>query len=76
MLVFQMNSDDIDKHMTNVGGRRVIASMGNAGGLALPWLQGKVLVGAGPGQGVAVTAVLCALMFGAVATFRARRPPA
>lgn len=48
-------------------------TMGNAGGLAIPWLQGKVLVGAGPGQGVAVTAVLCALMFGVVATFRARR---
>lgn len=45
-------------------------TMGNAGGLAIPWLQGKVLVGAGPGQGVAVTAVLCALMFGIVTSFR------
>ncbi|MDB5049775.1 MAG: peptidase papain [Fibrobacteres bacterium] len=35
MLVFQMNSDDIDKHMTTVSGRRVISSMGNAGGHAL-----------------------------------------
>ena len=50
--------------------------MGNSGGLAIPWLQGKVLVGAGPGQGVAVTAVLCALMFGVVTYFRARRQAA
>lgn len=35
MLVFQMNSDDIDKHMTNVGGRRVISAMGGEGGHAL-----------------------------------------
>lgn len=35
MLVFQMNSDDIDKHMTTVGGRRVISQMGNQGGHAL-----------------------------------------
>ncbi len=49
-------------------------TMGNSGGLLLPWLQGKVLVGAGPTQGVAVTAVLCALMFVIVMGFRARRP--
>lgn len=48
-------------------------TMGNAGGLAIPWLQGKVLVGAGPAQGVAVTAVLCAVMFVMVAGFRAKR---
>jgi len=48
-------------------------TMGNAGGLAIPWLQGKVLVGAGPAQGVAVTSALCAVMFGIVAVFRARR---
>jgi fucose permease len=48
-------------------------TMGNAGGLAIPWLQGKVLVGAGPSQGVAVTAVLCGLMFAAIAAFRAGR---
>ncbi len=50
-------------------------TMGNAGGMAIPWLQGKVLVGAGPAQGVAVTAALCALMFGVVASFRSRRRP-
>jgi len=48
-------------------------TMGNAGGIAVPWLQGKVLVGAGPAQGVAVTAVLCGVMFAIVAGFRARR---
>jgi fucose permease len=47
-------------------------TMGNAGGLAIPWLQGKVLVGAGPAQGVAVTAALCGLMFAAVTSFRFR----
>jgi fucose permease len=49
-------------------------TMGNAGGLAIPWIQGRVLVSAGPSQGVAVTAVLCALMFAIVAAFRARAP--
>lgn len=48
-------------------------TMGNAGGLAIPWLQGKVLVGAGPAEGVAVTAVLCGLMFLIVTVFRIRR---
>lgn len=48
-------------------------TMGNAGGIAVPWLQGKVLVGAGPAQGVAVTAVLCGVMFAIVAGFRSRR---
>ncbi|HZP57819.1 MAG TPA: MFS transporter [Dehalococcoidia bacterium] len=45
-------------------------TVGNAGGLAIPWLQGRVLVGAGPAQGVAVTAALCALMLGVVGAFR------
>jgi fucose permease len=48
-------------------------TMGNAGGIAVPWLQGKVLVGAGPAQGVGVTAVLCGVMFAVVAGFRSRR---
>ena len=48
-------------------------TLGNAGGIALPWLQGRVLVGAGATQGVAMTAVLCAMMFGIVTVFRARR---
>lgn len=45
-------------------------TIGNAGGLAIPWLQGKILVGAGPTQGVAVTAALCGLMFGIMVWFR------
>lgn len=48
-------------------------TMGNAGGIAIPWLQGKVLVGAGPAQGVAVTAILCGVMFAIVAGFRSKR---
>ncbi len=47
-------------------------TMGNAGGLGIPWLQGKVLVGAGPAQGVAVTAALCGVMFAIVTAFRSR----
>jgi len=50
-----------------------IVTVGNAGGLALPWLQGKVLVGAGAAQGVAVTAALCALMLAIVVAFGSRR---
>ncbi len=46
-------------------------TLGNAGGLAIPWLQGKLLVGAGPGQGVALTAALCAVMLAILAGFRA-----
>ncbi|MBF6599216.1 MAG: MFS transporter [Dehalococcoidia bacterium] len=48
-------------------------TMGNAGGLAVPWLQGKILVGAGPAQGVAVTAALSGLMFAGASAFRLRR---
>jgi fucose permease len=48
-------------------------TMGNAGGLAIPWLQGKILVGSGPAEGVAVTAALCGLMFVAASAFRLRR---
>ncbi len=48
-------------------------TLGNAGGVAIPWAQGKVLVGTGATQGLAVTAVLCGLMFGIVSIFRADR---
>ncbi|MEX2247307.1 MAG: MFS transporter [Dehalococcoidia bacterium] len=48
-------------------------TMGNAGGIAIPWMQGKVLVGAGPDEGVLVTAVLCAVMLTVVLMFRASR---
>lgn len=48
-------------------------TIGNAGGLAIPWLQGRVLVGAGAAEGVAVTAVLCAIMLAGVLAFRLQR---
>jgi fucose permease len=48
-------------------------TMGNSGGVVLPWLQGKVLVGAGPSEGVFVTSVLCAAMFVIAGLFRRQR---
>lgn len=39
-----------------------MVTIGNAGGLVFPWLQGLVLASAGPGEGIAVTAALCAAM--------------
>jgi fucose permease len=48
-------------------------TIGNAGGVAIPWLQGLVLVGAGATQGVAVTVALCAVMLAIVIPFRMRR---
>ncbi|MDE3094973.1 MAG: MFS transporter [Chloroflexota bacterium] len=52
-----------------------VVTLGNAGGLVIPWAQGRVLVGAGPAQGVAVTAALCGLMFVVVSGFRFLRRP-
>ncbi len=49
-------------------------TIGNAGGLILPWAQGRVLVGAGPRQGVLVTAALCAVMTVFAVAFRLRQP--
>jgi fucose permease len=48
-------------------------TMGNAGGIVLPWLQGRILVDGGPAQGVAVSVVLCAAMLAIVGGFRLRR---
>jgi fucose permease len=48
-------------------------TMGNAGGVLIPWLQGRVLVDAGPAEGVVVTAVLCGLMLAVILGFRLRR---
>jgi FHS family glucose/mannose:H+ symporter-like MFS transporter len=39
-----------------------LVTIGNAGGLLFPWLQGVVLASAGPGEGIAVTGALCAAM--------------
>jgi fucose permease len=51
-------------------------TMGNSGGVVLPWLQGRVLVGAGASEGVFVTSVLCAGMFAIVSVFRPRHSSA
>jgi fucose permease len=48
-------------------------TMGNSGGLLLPWLQGRVLVDAGAGEGMLVTSALCAVMFVIALGFRLRR---
>jgi fucose permease len=45
-------------------------TMGNAGGVVIPWLQGRILVDAGPTEGVVVSVVLCALMLAIVGGFR------
>lgn len=47
-------------------------SMANAGGLLFPWLQGEVLSSSGGTEGIALTSVMCAIMFG-VASFAMRR---
>lgn len=51
-------------------------TLGNAGGVVLPWLQGRVLVDAGPAEGVFVTAVLCGLMLLVLTGFLVRGPHA
>lgn len=48
-------------------------TMGNAGGVVLPWLQGRILVDAGPTEGVVVSVALCAVMLAIVGGFRLRR---
>jgi len=44
------------------GTAAVMVTAGNAGGVAIPWLQGRILADAGPRQGVALSVVLCGLM--------------
>jgi fucose permease len=52
----------------------VLVTVGNAGGLVFPWLQGKVLVSDGPERGIIVTVVLCGLML-VLAVLALRRRP-
>jgi fucose permease len=52
-----------------------MVTLGNGGGVILPWLQGRVLVESGPRAGMAVSAVLCAGML-ALATGTLRRSAA
>ena len=54
------------------GAPAAMVTIGNAGGILFPWLQGKVLVAAGPGRGIALTALLCLLMLGTVGSYRRR----
>jgi fucose permease len=51
----------------------VLVTIGNAGGLFLPLVQGHVLDNSGPRAGMAITAALCALMLGLAGTVWARR---
>lgn len=39
-----------------------MVTAGNAGGIVFPWAQGAILSSAGPGEGVAMTAAICAVM--------------
>jgi fucose permease len=54
------------------GAPAAMVTVGQAGGILFPWVQGKVLVAAGPGRGIALTALLCVLMLGVVASYRCR----
>lgn len=40
-----------------------MVTIGNSGGFVFPWLQGQLLVSAGPATGIALSALLCAGMF-------------
>jgi predicted MFS family arabinose efflux permease len=52
--------------LTSAGGHAsapaAMVTVGNAGGIFLPWMQGRSLVTEGPGAGVAISAGLCLLM--------------
>lgn len=54
------------------GAPATMVTIGNAGGILFPWLQGKLLVSAGPTQGIGVTAVLCAVMLAAALSRKPR----
>lgn len=57
-----------------------LVTIGNSGGFVFPWLQGQLLVSAGPATGIAMSAVLCVAMLlltlraPALATARASEP--
>jgi fucose permease len=57
----------------DAGAMATTVTIGNAGGVALPWLQGRLLVGSGGAQGVGMTAVLCGMMFAIMLGFRGSR---
>jgi hypothetical protein len=51
----------------------MLVTIGNGGGIVLPWLQGRILVDGGTRAGTGMSAVLCAGMLG-VALLARRRP--
>ncbi len=53
----------------------LMATVGNAGGVVIPWAQGRILVDAGPRQGIALTAVLCIVMLSLALLSHARTKP-
>jgi fucose permease len=55
-------------------GPAAMVTIGNAGGFAFPWLQGRLLVSAGASTGIAMTAVLCALMLAVLVASRRLHP--
>ncbi len=54
------------------GGAASMVTAGNAGGVAIPFLQGTVLVASGAQAGISVTAALCAAMLVVAVAFRLR----
>jgi fucose permease len=52
-----------------------MVTAGNAGGIVFPWAQGAVLSSAGPREGVAMTAAICAVMVALAGAATARWGP-
>ncbi len=52
-----------------------MVTAGNAGGIVFPWAQGAILSSAGPGEGVAMTAAICAVMVALAGAAMARWAP-
>ena len=53
-----------------------LVTAGNSGAVVFPAAQGAILAGAGPGEGVAVTPLLCLLMFAVLLTHSRAAPRA
>lgn len=51
------------------GAPATMVTIGNAGGIVFPWLQGRVLVAGGPSRGIAMTAAICVAMLLVAASF-------
>jgi fucose permease len=57
---------------STAGAPATMVTIGNAGGIFFPWVQGVVLVSAGSGRGIAFTAALCLAMLLVTLTYSAR----